>query len=146
MKNLLLFLTVSISFLTLTACTKVNDDDLNTVPTPTNVTQTVQTGDWRVTYYWDTDHDATSYFSNYTFSFMADGSLTATYGSTTMTGTWSAGTDDSQTKLYLSFLVSEIFQEISEDWHVIERTSTKIRLEDVSGGNGGTDYLTFEKI
>jgi len=28
---------------------------------------------------------------------------------------------------------------------VIQQSSTLIKLEDVSGGNGGTDYLTFEK-
>jgi hypothetical protein len=37
------------------------------------------------------------------------------------------------------------FDELNDDWHIIEETSTKIRLQDVSGGSGGTDLLTFEK-
>lgn len=44
-------------------------------------------------------------------------------------------------------LYSQKYKQIvlSDDWDVLERTDTKIRLIDVSGGNGGTDYLTFEK-
>jgi hypothetical protein len=60
-------------------------------------------------------------------------------------GTWSTGSDDSQKKLYLTFNSPPDFNELSDDWHILEETSTKIRLEDVSGGNGGTDLLTFEK-
>ena len=62
-----------------------------------------------------------------------------------ITGTWSTGTDDSQVKLVLAFSTPAQFADISDDWHVTERTDTKITLQDVSGGNGGTDYLTFEK-
>ena len=35
--------------------------------------------------------------------------------------------------------------ELNSDWHIIEQNSNTIKLEDVSGGNGGTDYLTFIK-
>ena len=35
--------------------------------------------------------------------------------------------------------------ELSDDWDILSRTDTKVELVDVSGGNGGTDYLTFEK-
>lgn len=35
--------------------------------------------------------------------------------------------------------------ELTDDWDIISYTDTKIQLVDVSGGNGGTDYLTFEK-
>ena len=45
----------------------------------------------------------------------------------------------------LNFSTPVSFIEISDDWNVIERTDTKIKLQDISGGNGGTDYLTFEK-
>jgi hypothetical protein len=47
--------------------------------------------------------------------------------------------------LVIGFASPASFVEISDDWEVIENTSTKIRLQDVSGGNGGTDLLTFEK-
>ena len=35
--------------------------------------------------------------------------------------------------------------ELEKDWHIVEKTSTKLRMEDVSGGAGGTDYLTLER-
>jgi hypothetical protein len=54
-------------------------------------------------------------------------------------------TDDSKVKLVLSFATPANFVEISDDWQVIERTDSRIKLQDLSGGNGGTDYLTFEK-
>ena len=37
------------------------------------------------------------------------------------------------------------FMDLSDDWDVINITDSKIELIDVSGGNGGTDYLTFER-
>ena len=35
--------------------------------------------------------------------------------------------------------------ELEDDWEVIEFTSTQIRLKDVSGGDGTTDYLYLTK-
>lgn len=37
------------------------------------------------------------------------------------------------------------FAELSEDWDIISQSPTKIELKHISGGNGGTDLLTFEK-
>jgi hypothetical protein len=47
--------------------------------------------------------------------------------------------------LFLSFTTPANFAEISDDWQVTERTAARIKLQDLSGGNGGTDYLIFEK-
>jgi hypothetical protein len=124
------------------ACNKSDDNNI----TASAVTSTVTTGGWRVTYYWDTDHEETSNFTGYTFTFGSAGVLTAVNGGTTVTGTWAAGTDDSKAKLIITFATPSNFAELSEDWHVIERTDTKVRMQHVSGGNGGTDYLTLEKI
>ena len=43
-----------------------------------------------------------------------------------------------------SFITSTL-SSLNDDWHILEQTAKKIKLEDVSGGNGGTDYLTFEQ-
>jgi len=37
------------------------------------------------------------------------------------------------------------FEDLNDDWDFISQSATKVELIDVSGGNGGTDYLTFEK-
>jgi hypothetical protein len=110
-----------------------------------SVNNTIVTGNWRVTYYNDNSQDETTKFSGYEFDFAAGGIVTATKTGSSISGTWSSGNDDSQVKLILSFSAPAVFSEISDDWHVTERTDTKITLQDVSGGNGGTDYLTFER-
>lgn len=113
--------------------------------TPTNVTSTVSSGTWRITYYYDSDHEETSSFSGYSFVFNSNGTVVATKNPIVVNGTWSALTDDSQVKLVLLFTSPGDFAELSDDWHVLTRTDTKIELRDISGGNGATDYLTFEK-
>jgi len=143
MKTTILIFAI-LSVFAFTSC-EDNSPTTNNVGTPTDVNNTVQTGEWVITYFYDTDSEETSNYSGYTFEFAEDGTLTAVKSSTTVTGNWSTGSDDSTTKMIISFASPDMFEELSDDWHVIERTATKIRLEDVSGGNGGTDYLTFEK-
>jgi hypothetical protein len=43
----------------------------------------------------------------------------------------------------LAFSSPAQFFELSDDWEIIEKSTTLIKLKDVSGGNGGIDYLTF---
>ncbi len=43
------------------------------------------------------------------------------------------------------FQLTNDFEDLNDDWDIISHSATKIELIDVSGGNGGTDYLTFEK-
>jgi hypothetical protein len=140
MKNILLLallITIGIS------CSK--DDNSSSSITPGNVSNTVTSGTWRITYYWDTDHEETSNYNGYNFTFATGGILTAVKTGSTVTGSWSTGMDDSKTELVIGFASPASFVEISDDWEVIENSPTKIRLQDVSGGNGGTDLLTFEK-
>ncbi len=142
MKKLFALATVFIA-LGLTSCKK-NETSASTITT-SNVTTTVSTGTWRVTYYWDTNQDETANFSGFNFTFGPSNLVSASNSLFTINGTWSTANDNSKVKLILAFTTNANFIEISDDWHVIERTDTKIRLQDVSGGNGGTDYLTFEK-
>ncbi len=142
MKKTILNLFVLSSVL-LFSCKKDNDSSSTTT---TQLAATVSTGSWRITYYWDSNHEETSNFSNYSFVFNSNGTVTASKAASTVTGNWSTRNDDSKVKLVLSFSAPADFLEISDDWHTIERTDTKIRLQDISGGNGGTDYLTFERI
>jgi len=129
-----------------------SDDNSNSgVNSTASVINVVNTGSWKVTYYYDTDHDETTAFTGYNFTFGANNVVTASNGSTTNTGTWtvtdSNSSDDSISDLdfNLSFATPAQFAELSDDWEIIEKTATSIKLKDVSGGNGGTDYLTFTK-
>lgn len=109
-----------------------------------NVSTIVAQGNWRITLYNDSGTDELYHFSGYTFTFN-NGVVTATKLSTTINGTYSTGIDDSKNKMYLDFGSTVPFDELNDDWHIIEESNTKISLQDVSGGNGGTDLLTFEK-
>lgn len=117
-------------------------DDNSSSPSSSMVTQ----GQWKVTLFSENGVVETSKFSNYVFTFNSNGTVSAVRSGSTVNGSWSDGNDDSQHKLILNFASPADFTEISDDWHILQESSSKIELEDVSGGNGGTDLLTFEKI
>lgn len=118
-------------------------DDCNSSGSSLDFVTTLTSGTWHISYYFD-DQDQTSQFSGYTFTFLANGTVTGVNGSTTINGTWSTYMDSGTRKLVLNFSGNTL-QNLNEDWKMIEFTTTNIRLKDVSGGNGGTNYLYFTK-
>ena len=136
---------------TFSSCSSEDDDNSNSDTNQTNIENTVQAGTWRVTKFIDSGDDETSNFSGYTFTFNVNNTLVAANGTNSYNGSWSItdsnSNDDSMDDLdfNISFASPSDFEELTEDWHFISRTDTKIELIHVSGGNGGTDYLTFEK-
>ena len=143
-----LLLTMSALF-TVTSCSNSTDNPADL--TPTVIQTNVQTGDWQITSYIDSGKDETSHFSGYFFSFSSNGAISATNGSVTHAGTWSITDSNSNddtpgvVDFTILFSLGNNFDDLSEDWQIISQTSTKIELKHVSGGNGGTDFLTFEK-
>lgn len=127
------------------------DDSPSNVNTVSSVTNVVGLGTWKITLFNDSGTDKTSNFSGYNFTFGTGNSLLATNGSNSYTGTWSVAddnsNDDSISTLHFNVAFSSPtnFAELTEDWKIIERTDSIIKLIHISGGNGGTDYLTFTK-
>ncbi|TBM98382.1 hypothetical protein EYD45_16525, partial [Hyunsoonleella flava] len=77
--------------LTFSACSN-NDDDGDVNDNSEQIAQvenTVESGTWRITNFIDSGENETSDFTGYNFSFNSDGSLVATNGTDTLTGTWS---------------------------------------------------------
>ena len=148
-----------LSFSLMSSMCSSDDDDGN----PNNNSQqiaevenTAQSGTWRITNFNDSGQNETSDFNGYDFSFNSDGSLVATNGSNTMTGTWSVtddsnSSDDSSSDDDIDFNIffpvpdDNDFEDLNDDWDIVSTSSTRIELIDVSGGNGGTDMLTFER-
>ena len=114
------------------------------------ISEELTSGQWVITKFIDSGNNETSDFSGYLFTFNTSGSLVATKSSTTYTGDWSVtedSSDDSPEDLDFNifFNLTNQFEDLNDDWDIITHSSTKIELIDVSGGNGGTDYLTFER-
>ncbi|WP_420319777.1 hypothetical protein [Flagellimonas sp.] len=107
--------------------------------------QALTNGDWYVTNYFD-DVDETALFDGMVFNFASDGSATADDAGAITNGTWSTGSgDETELELNLNFGMNIPFDELLEDWDVLEATDDIIRLKDISGGDGTTDFLTFER-
>lgn len=136
-----------------------SSDDPSEILSDVNTSElraTAQDGQWRITYFFDTDKEETDHFTGYIFTFGADGTITAVNGAVEVGGTWSvtdsSSSDDdsfddsSDVDFNLQFATPPDFEELSDDWDILEYSASRIKLIDVSGGNGGTDYLTFEKI
>lgn len=151
MKALILKAIFSLAIVfTISSCS--SDDDNNSSNTFQDVVEeTIQSGNWRITKYIDSGDDETSDYNGYNFTFNSDNSLVATNGTNTYNGTWSItdsnSSDDSLDDLDFNILFATPpdFEELSDDWDILSRTDSKIELIDISSGNGGTDYLTFEK-
>lgn len=132
-----------------TGCT--NDDDGPSNTTQNQIENSVQNGTWRITKFIDSDKDETNHFTGYNFTFLSSGVLNADNGVNQYDGTWSItdsnSNDDSMDDLdfNINFNLANDFEDLNDDWDIISRSSTKIELIDISGGNGGTDYLTFQK-
>ncbi|QYJ69493.1 hypothetical protein K1I41_07230 [Flavobacterium litorale] len=140
-------------FTLVTSCN--SDDDSNGINNGNinAITNVVKTGTWKITTFSENGNDETNNFTGYNFTFGDNNVLTATNGADVHTGTWSVTTSNSSSDdnsandidFNIGFVSPQEFTDLSDDWDIIEYSSGVIKLIDVSGGNGGTDYLTFEK-
>jgi hypothetical protein len=140
-------------FFLIVGCGEDPDPDRNTKLD--EVQDVVTVGRWRISYFLDSDKDETADFAEYVFQFQPSGALIATDGPTSLTGSW-AVTEDSDSNddidtyedidFDISFVSSPVLSELTEDWEIIAISNTKIELKHISGGNGSTDLLTFDKI
>ena len=121
-----------------------DDDDDSPSISPSEVSETMISGNWRVSYYQDRDDDETSDFAGYSFTFTNGGVAVASKNATDVVGAWSTSESSNKVKVVLTFPGSPL-DELSEDWEVIQRSSTEIKLRHVSGGDGHIDYLNFSK-
>lgn len=143
--------------LSLMSSTCSTDDDLNdNSQIISEIKNTVQSGSWVITSLIDSGVDKTTNYNGYNFTFNANGTLTASNNSLTYNGTWSITNDDNSNDddsssddidFNIFFSSPANFNDnLSEDWEIVTKSATKIELIHISGGNGGTDNLIFEKI
>lgn len=142
LKSVLLKVLVMWMFVFACAC---DDDDAAAIDN-TQVFQSLTTGTWRVTYFFD-EKDETSDFDGYVFTFNSNGTATATKNSTPVFGSWSTEKSGSGTvKLILSFGFVIPLDELDEDWKILESSNVRMKLEHVSNsGTGDTETLILEQ-
>ena len=147
--NSRIILMILVVFSSFMSCS--NDDDNSSINIQNQVQNNVQSGTWRITKFEDSGKDETNHFAGYNFTFISTSVLNANNGITNYDGTWSLtysnSNDDSVDDLdfNINFNLTNDFEDLNDDWDFISQTATKIELIDISGGNGETDYLTFEK-
>ena len=103
-------------------------------------------GKWVVANYNDSGVDETANYAGFDFTFSLTGTLVATNGTDTINGTWEEVIDGEKHKLVLDMGATVPFDEFTEDWDVVSFSDTRIDLKDISGGDGTTDILVFEKL
>lgn len=159
MKKVFYFGLVMLLSVTLfSACTSDDDSSSDNSQQIAQIEGIVEAGTWRITNFNDSGQDETSDFTGYSFTFASSGTLTASNGTTTLDGTWSItndsssssdddSNDDDDIEFNIFFPVPDTndFEDLNDDWDIVSTSATRIELIDVSGGNGGTDRLTFEK-
>jgi hypothetical protein len=115
------------------------------------ISKNIVDGTWTITKMMDSGKNETYHFLGFVFDFKSDGSVTARKRSIIETGVWHISensrydTTSPELEFYLSFHSSGEFEELNDDWDILELNNSVIKLIDISGGNGGTDYLTFER-
>jgi hypothetical protein len=131
-------------------------DDDETIPVNEEIRDVMEIAtedEWTITYFFGTDKEETNSFAGYIFTFESDNVLKASGDSNIYMGSWTITDSDPDDRagdhddigFDLTFASPPDFEDLSDHWQVITISNVKIELKNVSGGNGGTDLLTFEK-
>lgn len=126
MKSLINHFLLLFALVSLAACSRSASD-----PSVPMLPQTLTQGEWRVSYYWDEDHEETQDFAGYTFSFNANQELSiqAPDGST-LKGNWIETQDDNLPRLVITVNSPKPLDRLNEDWVIKLSSEDKIELED----------------
>lgn len=139
---MLIMLSFAVMFL---ACSTEDDDDNNNLNN-SEIVNVAQSGTWRISSFIDSGEDETNDFNGYSFTFGDNNVLTATNNSNSQTGTWSVtGSSSPDFNIFFPVPESNPFEDLNDDWDIVNISNSTISLIDVSGGNGGTDTLVFQK-
>lgn len=130
------------------SCSKKNDNNVN--PSDNGSKSQMVTGQWLVSYYFDSGKDETGNYNGYTFVLDDNGTLTATNGSSSFTGKWwigSAGSDDDNSSNRFNIQISgnKAMEDITDDWRIVSLSDSNIQLEDDSNSGASIEKLHFAR-
>lgn len=139
------------AILTLVACS--SDDDAPQVVNNQfeDIVTNLPQGTWEVTNFRNNGTDETINFDGFVFTFEADGTLNASTDLFSEVGRWAydeassdSGDDDEELDITFEEPATDSFDDISEDWDIVNATETQIDLTDES--DSGTKILVFRKM
>ena len=107
--------------------------------------QALASGNWKVVYYFDNSDSVSNDFDGYEFEISDDGTILATLGASTFSGTWiiKSSDDDPNFNQEIEFTISGNNQmdELDGSWLIMELNETIMNLKDDSG----SEEIHFEK-
>jgi len=102
-----------------------------------NITANVVPGTYTILRFIDSGDDITADYNGYTFTFKADGTLIATKGANTFTGTWKL--NSAQTRMTINIKGTKALNNLSDDsWKVARITDHRIVIK-----KAGPDKVVF---
>lgn len=121
-------------------CEDDNDGDVK------EIINILNGGNWEVALYMDSGENETADFDGFVIDFLANGGVFVEGNDQIIDGSWLVRRDDSSLKLDLNFGLEPPFDELNDDWKIVEVNANRIELVDVSGGDGSVEVLVLEKI
>lgn len=133
-KPALSFLLIVISTSLFTSCTPESLDYSATTR------EFISKGQWSVDLFF-AGQDKTAQYSGYQFSFIGNGTATATNGVETVSGTWSVVRDVNRNEiLSINMNTQNQMQELNVQWNVTDKNNSIIAMKD------GSNELRFKKL
>ena len=121
----------------------LNDDSV--MPQLDTSMEVLSSGSWVVSNFSEENIDKTSYFSGYSLTFNDDASVNAVKNGVTINGSWQEVVDSGKRKLVFDFDEIQPFNELTDDWEIVEITASIIKLSNISGGDGSLSELILQK-
>ena len=116
-----------------------NDDDAD----DTLLINALLANNWEITYLFK-GKDKTNLFADFEFTFLNDRTASATDGVSLVKGTWQSYGDEGFLELEFDFEDAP-FNDLQEDWELVEFTDSFIKLKNVSEKDGTVSTLYFKK-
>lgn len=109
----------------LNGCSKITN--------PNRLERIIQRNQWKINSIFIENVDRTAQFSDYTFKFLSDNTISVG-GDTTISGKWEVGPDKNPTLLQLTITPIEPFFYLNYDWEVVTLSDSQITLQVVTSG------------
>jgi len=146
MKKILSF---AVIILMLSACSKdeaVTIESLSVQSSVEDQSTSITNTNWKVTYFWDKDHEETHKFSGYQLAFNANNELKVTSSTgSVFVGTWNIRTDSEHgRRMDIIIVGDDTINELQDDWVLTQFDSLHIKLKDDNTTH--LEELFLEKI